>query len=88
MISRKARTMANEITQPAQLRCAIVHVSPPMSAISSPTYHYIVTDESGIVVAEGASSSPEWVRNDAGGYHTKRDFDAKFPQGWSVNFDF
>jgi hypothetical protein len=77
--------MSTELSQPAQLRCSIVRVTP---GVSEPNYEYVVTDENYIVVATGVSSSEAWVRNDAGGYHTKRNFDAKFPQGWHVNFDF
>ncbi len=39
-------------------------------------------------VAEGTSSSFEWVQHDAGGYHTKKDFDKLYPEGWKVEFDF
>lgn len=49
---------------------------------------YVVVDENNIVVAQGVSSDPEWVRHDAGGYHTKKQFDEMFPQGWRVNFNF
>jgi hypothetical protein len=77
--------MATELMQPEQLQCAIVRVTP---GASLPNYEYVVTDRHGIVVATGVSSSPEWVKHDAGGYHTKRNFDEKFPQGWNVNFAF
>ena len=76
-----------ELTKPAQLRCSIVHADHP-PGFSSQNFSYVVTDESGIVVAEGVSSSPSWVRHDAGGFHTKQNFDEKFPQGWCVDFDF
>lgn len=75
----------NALTQPAQLQCSIVQA---FYLGSSPIMNYVVTDESGIVVAAGSSSSPDWVRHDAGGYHTKSKFDEMFPQGWQVNFDF
>ena len=77
--------METKSTTPTQLLCAIVSVSP---GVSSPNYEYVVTDESNIVVATGISSSPEWVRNDAGGYHTKAKFDEMFPHGWQVSFAF
>lgn len=77
--------MITSVTAPAQLFCSIVAVSP---GHESPDHNYVVTDESGIVIAEGTSSSPGWVKHDAGGYHTKKKFDEMFPQGWHVNFDF
>ena len=77
--------MANDQTPPVQLRCSITHREP---GYSSPNLSYVVTDENGIVVADGVSSSEGWVRHDAGGYHTKTKFDKLFPQGWVVNFDF
>jgi hypothetical protein len=75
----------SEITAPEVLRCSIVAVDP---SFSSPNYTYVVTDKHGIVVATGVSSSPEFVRHEAGGYHTKQNFDSKFPHGWTVVFDF
>ena len=79
--------MANELTIPSQLRCSIVRVE-HIPGSSSPNYTYVVTDENGIVVADGVSSSQSWVKNDAGGYHTKATFDEMFQHGWQVNFDF
>jgi hypothetical protein len=67
--------------QPVKLRCRIVETN-------SWFMRYIVYDENNIGVAEGCSSSPDWVRHDAGGYHTKERFDKMFPQGWEVSFDF
>lgn len=40
------------------------------------------------VVAQGTSSSEYFVRHDAGGYHTKDEFDAKYPDGWEVSYNF
>ncbi len=75
----------NDPTAPEVLKCSIVDASP---GLVSDNYTYVVTDRHGIVVATGVSSSPSWVKHDAGGYHTKEDFDAKFPHGWTVVFDF
>jgi hypothetical protein len=50
-------------------------------------YNYAVYDGEDIV-AEGSSSSPDWVKHDAGGYHTKAEFDIRYPEGWKVSFDF
>ena len=79
--------MSQELTTPAQLRCSIVRAE-HLPGCETPDFSYVVTDEHGIVVANGVSSSPSWVKHDAGGYHTKRKFDDLFPQGWQVNFDF
>jgi len=38
-------------------------------------------------VAEGTSSSLDWVKNDAGGYHTKKNFDERYPGGWEVEYE-
>lgn len=76
----------NALTAPAQLKCSIVRVYD--FGGSSPNFEYVVVDENNIVIAEGTSSSPAWVRHDAGGYHTKEKFDQLFPQGWTVIFDF
>jgi hypothetical protein len=77
----------NAVSAPAQLKCSIVRRDWP-AGFETPNLDYVVTDEHGIVVAEGTSSSESWVRHDAGGYHTKATFDRLFPQGWQVNFDF
>ncbi len=74
-----------ELTTPEVLSCSIVRVS---EGFSSPNYEYVVQDKHGIVVATGVSSSPSLVKHDAGGYHTKTDFDKMFPHGWTVTFDF
>lgn len=78
--------MGTGLSTPTQLQCSIVDdvMLRPGSRICS----YVVTDANGIVVAEGASSNEDWVRHDAGGYHTKRKFDEMFPNGWQVNFNF
>lgn len=49
---------------------------------------YVVTDKNNMVLAEGVSSSPEWVRYDAGGHHTQKKFDELYPDGWEVSFNF
>lgn len=77
--------MTTDLPQPEQLTCSIVDVSP---GFASPNYSYVVTDRNGVVVAQGVSSSESWVRHDAGGYHTKKNFDEKFPHGWQVTFNF
>lgn len=53
----------------------------------SEVYDYAIYDGNEIV-AQGSSSSPDWVRHDAGGYHTKANFDSRYPGGWNVSFDF
>jgi len=50
-------------------------------------YNYSVWDGKK-KVANGTSSSLDWVRNDAGGYHTKDVFDKLYPNGWEVEFGF
>lgn len=72
-------------SEPTQLRCKIVD---RFRLGSAQGLAYIVTDPSGIVIAEGVSSSEAWVRRDAGGHHTKRTFDQLFPAGWVVSFEF
>lgn len=73
--------------EPIKLKCSIVRVE-HIPGSSSPNVAYVVTDPNAIVVAQGTSSSTEWVKHDAGGYHTKREFDRLFPDGWIVEFDF
>jgi hypothetical protein len=48
---------------------------------------YAVLDGDGKLVTTGASSSFEWVKHDAGGYHTKKVFDELYPDGWEVIFE-
>lgn len=67
------------------LRCQINEITDQGSP--SPNYHYSVWDGD-IEVAHGISSSESWVKNDAGGYHTKEKFDKMYPEGWEVKFDF
>lgn len=68
------------------LTCKIAKVHRP-AGWQSACYDYEVYD--GVeVVATGTSSSADWVRHDAGGYHTKENFDKKYPEGWTVAFDF
>lgn len=69
-----------------QLKCEIISIEHPQG-FESPNYKYAVFDDKEIV-ATGVSSSLSWVRHDASGYHTKKDFDALYPDGWNVNFDF
>lgn len=48
---------------------------------------YVVHDAAGALVAMGVSSNRDWVEHDAGGYHTKRNFDARYGEGqWRVVF--
>lgn len=77
--------MEGQAKTPTFLKCSIVnsYILPGGSRCCD----YIVCDGQK-VVARGTSSSPEWVKHDAGGYHTKRDFDQRYPDGWSVSFDF
>ena len=77
--------MSTAVTAPAQLTCAIVD---RFYGGSEPCLTYLVMDDNGIVVAQGVSSNEDWVRHDAGGYHTKKRFDEMFPHGWNVGFDF
>lgn len=67
-----------------ELLCHIVSIKDYGNFIN---YEYAVLDGDE-VVANGTSSNPDWVRHDAGGYHTKEKFDAKYPEGWKVNFSF
>lgn len=47
-----------------------------------------VKDESGAGVSHGVSSSEEWAKHDAGGYHTKDKFDSLYGEGnWEVDFN-
>ena len=48
---------------------------------------YIVIDEDYRIVANGYSNDEDWVRHDAGGFHTKKEFDALYGEGqWEVDF--
>lgn len=67
------------------LVCRILRVSPCPSGAWDYTYGVFDADE---LIAQGISSSERWVRHDAGGYHTKREFDARYPEGWRIKFDF
>ena len=68
------------------LNCEIISIS---DGFSSPNYEYRVCDESnGETVSKGVSSSENFVRSDAGGYHTKETFDKLYPEGWKVEYDF
>ena len=50
-------------------------------------YSYIVVDQDYKIVANGMSSNEGWVINDAGGFHTKGDFDQLYGEGkWEVDF--
>lgn len=49
---------------------------------------YRVYDKDNETISTGASTSKNWVKHDAGGFHTKEEFDKKYPQGWEVSFDF
>lgn len=68
------------------LTCKILHNEWP-DGFSSPNYYYEVYDGDEMV-AGGVSSSPAFVKKDAGGYHTKAKFDELYPEGWVVEFDF
>lgn len=70
-----------------ELTCKIVRSYWPQG-FQHACYDYEVYDGSGEVVAVGTSSSPDWVKHDAGGYHTKVNFNERYPEGWSVSFDF
>lgn len=67
------------------LRCVITDFLP--GHFGSDNYFWGVYDGD-VRVATGVSSCLGWVKNDAGGYHTKAKFDAAYPQGWTVEFDF
>jgi len=75
----------NNLTTKTKLFCSIVATD---YSGRGPNMKYVVTDQDGIIVADGISSSEAWVRYDAGGYHTQREFDKMFPEGWEVEFDF
>ena len=63
-----------------QLKCKIVGSSPNFMS-------YIVIDTDKKIVANGSSSSESWVRNDAGGFHTKEYFDKLYGENnWVVDF--
>lgn len=66
------------------LTCKIIKVE---HCFSSPNLTYEVYDGDK-VVSTGVSSSEDWVKHDAGGYHTKEKFDKLYPQGWEVKFNF
>lgn len=68
------------------LTCKILRTEWP-DGFSSPNCYYEVYDGEDRV-AGGISSSESWVKHDAGGYHTKANFDARYPEGWTVAFDF
>lgn len=65
-----------------KLLCAIDRTHSAPGAL-----RYVVFDGLAIV-ASGFSSTLEWVKLDAGGHHTKKDFDARYPEGWEIEFDF
>lgn len=67
-----------------ELNCVILDIS---NGISSPNITYGVFDGEQ-QVSQGVSSSIDWVKNDAGGFHTKKKFDKLYPDGWIVNFNF
>jgi hypothetical protein len=50
-------------------------------------FGYIVIDKYYKIISNGISSSPTWVINDAGGYHTKNKFDKLYGENnWEVDF--
>ena len=51
-----------------ELKCKITNKSDSFCS-------YIVVDKNYKIVANGVSSSEDWVINDAGEYHTKEKFD-------------
>lgn len=67
------------------LICKIVADNPAVSVGRDIKYVVLDGDE---VVASGISSSESWVKYDAGGYHTKKTFDDRYPEGWQVHFSF
>ena len=59
-----------------------------IDSIRSENYcQYSVWDD-GQCISTGVSSNKYWVVHDAGGYHTKEEFDKLYPEGWKVKFDF
>jgi len=63
-----------------KLKCKIIKTS-------NNFYNYIVIDKDYNIVANGMSSSENWVINDAGGYHTKDEFDKLYGENnWDVDF--
>jgi hypothetical protein len=71
------------MTEPVVLVCSLF---PPGMWASDVCY--VVKDPEGSIVASGVSSSPDWVKHDAGGHHTRRNFDGRYGPGqWVVRFD-
>lgn len=68
-----------------ELTCKILDVYQSPWGDETITYGVFDGDKQ---VAQGVSSSLSWVKNDAGGYHTKETFDKLYPDGWKVNFSF
>jgi len=63
-----------------KLKCKIIRATPNF-------YSYIVIDKDYNIVANGMSSNEGWVQNDAGGYHTKENFDKLYGENnWEVDF--
>lgn len=50
-------------------------------------YNYIVVDKDFKIISNGVSSNEGWVKNDAGGFHTKNTFDKLYGENnWVVDF--
>ena len=63
-----------------QLKCKIV-------SSSSSFMGYIVIDKDKKIITKGCSSSESWVINDAGGFHTKDEFNKLYGKdNWVVDF--
>jgi hypothetical protein len=69
------------------LKCKILRSIPAAHSLANGHCDYAIYDGEK-TVAEGSSTSPDWVKHDAGGYHTKAEFDLRYPEGWRVEFDF
>ena len=69
-----------QVDKKEKLKCKIV-------SAKEGWYNYIVIDKDYNIVANGVSSNESWVVNDAGGYHTRKDFDKLYGQDkWMVDF--
>lgn len=69
-----------------KLHCRIIETTRnPMNGHEDYSYEVLDGDK---IVSTGVSSSPWWVKHDAGGFHTKEEFDKLYPDGWEVEYDF
>lgn len=63
-----------------KLKCKIVNKKEDF-------YSYLVVDKDYKIITNGVSSNEGWVKHDAGGFHTKEDFDKLYGENnWEVDF--